>query len=842
MAAPPEARSPFHLLEELGEARELLVLSYTTSLDFFERFALSHARALGAIVTVVSDAAMVSADPVVVRRAGAAYLDARAVCPGGAFHPKLFVLVGDGGARVGIGSGNLTMAGWHGNAELLTVLRADTQGGPRTIAEVAAFLRRLAASPIVFGPGAGEAFERVAGHLDELPANGPGPRLLDNLELPILDQLPATAEEVTFLAPYFDRPLEALEAVLDRLSPARASVLLESRTKVDGRRLSSLAAARGLELGWIGDEDRFHHGKLVEWSQGEQRWALTGSPNVSRSALLRPVTEGGNCELALLAEVDSPRAPSSTADHPEIGVLDLEMEQDGDEDEDGFVLLSATRVEAAVMIRLPAPLAAEGAVQRYDRESEGWTSVAELEPGLDVHAIAATLAPVGSALRIVLGDGAVSNQVFVTDLSRVRRPQIEAVGRRATPVEVAELGLGMELIADVEELRPHLLRAGVMVPVTSAGGDGDELGDDGALPRARPAPDRDLEDYLAACDPVLGREMTEFALALALPGLGGDYVESAAGLDADLDDDEAAEQSEEGDTSADADLNAVLASLPEVERRRWRRWVERLIDRCAGLPLIVRTLALRSLLHGIAAEVWEEEKAEELMIKVTAALGAGGDEPRPEELAAAGTLAAIATVWMREGVERLSVRDELALRYEMVAAAVEPLLPYREGEQIEALAPGMPPQSLGAGWVEACSEVATWILDPPRGPELAVRLLEEERDLEARIGADQSIELLDPVPARAEPRLCLALGLAGEDGPVLASGVVDGRTEAVAAWRPPLLAVERRTPTRRWGSLYRLPPTHTPLLYTGIEAELPAPIASWEGDDPRPPDAEELLG
>jgi hypothetical protein len=142
-----EARSPYTLLAEAeaAGAREVLVLTYTASLEFFERFALSDARGLGALVTVISDATMVRADPLVVRRAGTQYLDARAVCPDhAAFHPKLVVLAGDDHARVAVGSGNLTMAGWHANAETWTVLRADVDGGPATLRDVSTFLRALA--------------------------------------------------------------------------------------------------------------------------------------------------------------------------------------------------------------------------------------------------------------------------------------------------------------------------------------------------------------------------------------------------------------------------------------------------------------------------------------------------------------------------------------------------------------------------------------------------------------------------------------------------------------------------------------------------------------------------
>jgi hypothetical protein len=162
VAASPEARSPYALLDEVACARDVLVLTYTASLEFFERFALSEARALGALVTVVSDATMVRADPVVVRRP-ASTTSTRAVCPGGtAFHPKLFVVVGEGQARVAVASGNLTMAGWHGNAETWTVLRADKDGGPDTLRDVSAFLRTLAGSEVALSEAAPEAL-RAAG-------------------------------------------------------------------------------------------------------------------------------------------------------------------------------------------------------------------------------------------------------------------------------------------------------------------------------------------------------------------------------------------------------------------------------------------------------------------------------------------------------------------------------------------------------------------------------------------------------------------------------------------------------------------------------------------------------
>jgi hypothetical protein len=219
-----EARSPYTLLAEAeaAGAREVLVLTYTASLEFFERFALSDARGLGALVTVISDATMVRADPLVVRRAGTQYLDARAVCPDhAAFHPKLVVLAGDDHARVAVGSGNLTMAGWHANAETWTVLRADVDGGPATLRDVSTFLRALAVSPITISAMGEQALDRTAALLDALPADSPGPRLLHSLQQPIVEQLPdpGGVTDLKMYAPFHDGQLRAVQNLLDRLRP-----------------------------------------------------------------------------------------------------------------------------------------------------------------------------------------------------------------------------------------------------------------------------------------------------------------------------------------------------------------------------------------------------------------------------------------------------------------------------------------------------------------------------------------------------------------------------------------------------------------------------------------------
>jgi hypothetical protein len=419
----------------------VLVLSYTASLEFFERFALSDPRALGALVTVVSDATMVRADPVVVRRAGLHYLDARAVCPGRkAFHPKLFVVVGDGQARVAIGSGNLTMAGWHGNAETWTVLRADQDGGPDTLAEVAAFLRGRADSDVAMSAAAPEALRRVADGLAELPAHQPGPRLLHSLDAPIREQLPpagAAVDKLTLYSPFHDGKLDGTRALLDHLAPATWTVFVQPDTMVDGPALQALADERGGRVAWVarkavGDDgnawhdERYWHGKVAQWrTVSGDTWALTGSPNLSRPALLRRVGDGGNCELAVLGCIEHDLTPAE-GEPPAGGLVSLARPRADRDWHPGPILLSAVAAGGAVTVQLHQPLAADGTFERYDTAADRWTATASARAGDVRYVVDVAAAPVGQALRLRTADGGLSNEVFVADPARLRRRQQQA--------------------------------------------------------------------------------------------------------------------------------------------------------------------------------------------------------------------------------------------------------------------------------------------------------------------------------------------------------------------------------------------------------------------------------
>lgn len=862
MPASPEARSPYALLDEVERVRDVLVLTYTASLEFFERFALSDARALGALVTVVSDATMVRADPVVVRRAGVHYLDARAVCPGRkAFHPKLFVVVGDGQARVAIGSGNLTMAGWHGNAETWTVLRADDDGGPDTLTAVSAFLRRLADSDIALSAAAPDALRRVADELAGLPADQPGPRLLHSLDESIRAQLSPvdlTVDDLMLYSPFHDGQLDGVEALLNHLEPAAWTVFVQPDTVVDGPALQALADERGGRVAWVarrtsGDDgrpahdERYWHGKVAQWrtASGEM-WALSGSPNLSRPALLERIGDGGNCELALLSRIEHDLTPAE-GNPPAGGLVSLTMPGADRNWHHGPVLLSAVADGGAVTVELHRPLVSGGTFERYDIAADRWTATASAPAGALQYVVDTAAAPVGHALRLRTVDGGLSNEVFVADPARLRRRQQQAIGKvRAAPEDVVRDGLGPQLLADIDELRAHLLAVGatVRVPRPTAP-ETSEAEEETVLLVARPAPGQTLEEFLEACDPVLGQRMTEFALVLpALPGVGAALDDEVGTLDTDTDETAAGhdEGGEGGGGPGGRSIREELNRRTPDERRRYRWFVERLVERAPSYPMLVRTLAVRTLLHSIAAHLWpDDQEWPPLLADALRALGAARDEPRPEEERAAGSLAAVGLALLRTDVPRMSVRDERQMRYASTASAVAALLDRRDAQQMEMLAAELPGRLAGSVGAQAAERAVDEVIHPPRSVDRAVRLLADEHDVDAHVGGDATIVIDEPLASVPEPMMVIALRLADEAGPVFARGETAEDRPVLAAWCSPWLAVERVGRTGlKFGRAWRLGKGQN-LHAIDLMTELPRADVRWNAGEPTPDDIRDLL-
>jgi hypothetical protein len=169
--------------------------------------------------------------------------------------------------------------------------------------------------------------------------------------------------------------------------------------------------------------------KVAQWrTAAGETWALTGSPNLSRSALLERLGGGGNCELAVLSRIEHDLTPVE-GDPPAAGLASLAKPGADRDRHRGPVLLSALAISGTVTIELHRTLAVDGTFERYDIVEDRWTAAATVSAGSDRYDVDLVAAPVGQALRLRTAGGGISNEVFVADPARLRRSQQQAIGK-----------------------------------------------------------------------------------------------------------------------------------------------------------------------------------------------------------------------------------------------------------------------------------------------------------------------------------------------------------------------------------------------------------------------------
>ncbi|WP_158550724.1 hypothetical protein [Geodermatophilus sp. TF02-6] len=704
--AQPLLASPLSLLlEEEGrgdrQAEEVLLLTYTSDLGFFEAFGLGAAQACGARVSIVSDARMSAPDPRAARRAGRTYLPGQVICDG-AFHPKLVLIAGPRRVTGAIGSGNTTIAGWQANAELWTVLRGDETSCPSALADLATWLRRLP-DFVRCSRGVPEALARAAAHLEALVAgtaavSDDGIRLVSTSPGAIFDQLPSgPVEELCLCAPFHDPGAVALRALIERLRPGTVRICYQPElTQLDGPAIAALAANIDIELR-IDAEQRYRHGKLIEWATEGTRWALTGSPNLSGAALLRGLSTGGNCELGVItpiAETLLPaggRVPLATV-HEQRFVI---RSRGGGPP----LLLGATRVEQGlhVLFARPLPRGAHLELSHAASPPESWERAGDVPAG--VLEITLTVpADGGSRIRLVTvaGEGMVShsNIVFVVDPIRVlqragantaRPPDTRADDLFANNPRLAERVLA-DLAALAEELPPAPLR----VPAATAA-------DDGRVTTRADSADG-WEAYLDKCAGRIGHPLLRFALGLpVLPG-GADAAfepmlrvswadetvsDAEAGLADENIDEVAAEQ--ELDQTALPPLVPDLTGAAATVHRRYRRWAQRLTELAPQLGAPGRMLVTRLLLWTVAAGAWDREDHAWVRLLSSALQSLGGANLPAQAEPQVASLAAVGLSVLRAEAPRRAHTEE-TIAFDKAAQAVAHLLPAAEPDYVEEYA------------------------------------------------------------------------------------------------------------------------------------------------------------
>jgi hypothetical protein len=850
-----------------GQAEEALFLSYTADLGFFESLALGVTQACGARITVVGDADMASLDPRAVRRGGRSYLPGLASCTG-AFHPKVVVLAGHERATVAIGSGNLTLAGWQANAELWTVLRADTERCPAVLGEISRWLRGLAQPSFVrFSPGVPEALGRVADLLDALldgalERSDPDVRLVSTSDGPIIEQLPAgPVDELAVCAPFFDPGTVAVRALVKRLRPGRLTVSYQpDLTQFNGPSLADLAAEFNAEIRQD-REPRYRHGKLVEWVTGGQRFALTGSPNLSVSALLSGLDDGGNCEAGLITPVAASKLPEGSSVPPQ--VVRPTRFPPRKRTESGPILLGASRIEQGVHVVLarPTPVAGHIELSPVAAPPEAWERVAAAAAAT-AELTVDTDAEGGSRVRLVTvhpdGVPRYSNIVLVVDPARVMRRSGGSHERAPTrtPEDLfTDPRIAEQLLAALADLNGDIAGAAAERAPRAGRPVDDERNGPGRKASLT------WEQYLDQCAGRIGQPLLRFALGLpALPGEGGvldnDLLrvswdeQFADDTEAGLDDDSAEVVTDEV-TAGSGPAALDFSGATEYMRRRYRRWAMRLAD--ARYTAMGRLARIRCLMLLIAAGAWDPDDVSwfPLLAKGVRVLPredplghdqAAGDPPcqdlPPEAEPQAASLAAIGLSVLREHAPRYAHTDE-ALSYQRAADSVAYLLPAAEPALIDEYTKYLSPALGYAVQPETVLDIAAEVVqDDPIAD--GVRALAEIR----REAHAHGNRLLHITGRFGNPVLAALDGISAVENMELVGiwATSEAGRWALLIWhRPDLVVIDATQPDRPLWRHHQLNSTLTPKFLAAQKDLQRAPSVSHGAQIVPFKEAEELL-
>jgi hypothetical protein len=229
------------------------------------------------------------------------------------FHPKVYVLAGNGRTRASVGSANLTRAGFENNWELFTTFSEGEYDLGRLIEwlDIVAKQSGLGASAkkILYETTA----ELRAAELGK-PKPNPLPMVWNGLQGPRLWQQLSDAtqgknlKKAVILSPYFEAPEAFDHGLLDNWLAQGMQVELyasidgtHSQTPRDELQTLSNKYPGHLKLFGLPTQGHLLHGKLIVVMDRSQAWVLSGSANFTAAAL-----KGRNIETALLLKL--PRA------------------------------------------------------------------------------------------------------------------------------------------------------------------------------------------------------------------------------------------------------------------------------------------------------------------------------------------------------------------------------------------------------------------------------------------------------------------------------------------------------------------------------------------------------
>lgn len=618
---------------------EALFTTFNVDLAYFEGNVLGPARASGAAVTVIADAAQYEPDPLAVHGAGASYVIGVVDLPT-AFHPKVTVLVGEDRLLLAVGSGNLSVGGWLGNDETLFVAQGTrTTGIPAISSDIARWLATI--EPLRVGSAGRAGIRRTREAIERLSASteivDTGHRLVTTSTGPIVDQLPeGPVDELLLHAPFHDHSGAALTALMNRYRPQRVNIAVQPRrTILDPEVLGSVARDIGVNLTWHDAGDSYRHGKLIEGVRGNTRWVLAGSPNLTGAALLRRLGAGGNCEVGVVSASERSLYPGAGAPLEPAAIPALKIVAapgEGARPAQALpVLLAAALDEGDVVVEFAAPAQFPTTVEisEYNDLPELTGSLGEIRPGV-TEARLQTTRKLGARSRVRIAfdiDGVRHRGPFhflADPEAALRRIHARRTSSSNTDVNWRALFGDDALLQDWTRTLDKVTREQRAVPA-SAARSRQKLTEStvGVSADRRTFNDEEAwaqysEDAIARLGPTLAHESSGGLILphLARPTESRSMVSSpiwADKFDADESDFDETQTADEVDKVNEPELERESSSpaglVTSQQKRRFQGWVKNLAKTMDGRPALDRMAITRLVLIASLAPVWDRDDA-----------------------------------------------------------------------------------------------------------------------------------------------------------------------------------------------------------------------------------------
>ena len=479
-----------------GAWTSALILTYGTNLDFFETRLMSQLAQVplrlilgdGQQLEKTFDEAANTGQRH--RMANRAYLVGPIRHPRAA-HAKLIMLLGPREGLIMAGSGNLSQDGYATPGELWHVYAYsdDRVGHLNEFASARALVDGLRHRGALDPPTA-ELLDTVWGAAPWLPIRPEAPtQIRHNLDSTLLDQLEAEVtwpvEELTTYAPFHDADCAALAEVAKRFHPRKLRVLVSRKTSVDLSKLKlALSRHNDSELVLIevaGDEPTYVHAKWIHLVGRHAEALLSGSANLSRSALLNRAATG-NIELGIIShgkrgefsELYGPLTQTIVTDSTGLGLIYKSREEPEPSAtpkviwsrlEDGILTVAVDRMMDgdSPSITLRGPIGILGWVRM---EVDGDRIAVELDP-----ASAAALAD-GGCVSILFGNYEREAHTWPYHIGLIRSRLHRAGQRDLLPLAASLPEKDVELMAILHELEETLIFDSVSSWKVAKGGQG----------------------------------------------------------------------------------------------------------------------------------------------------------------------------------------------------------------------------------------------------------------------------------------------------------------------------------------------------------------------------------